>query len=217
MRKKSTNFSPIIKICGLTNLYQAMSCVELGADWLGFNCWYGSSRYIKPAEIQEITNLLPKFVTAVGVFVNESPDSLEKIMKDTGMDLAQLHGDESIEYIEKINVPCYKAFRFSPKFDIHQINSFGRELFLIDSYSKNLYGGSGKELDWEQASKYSSLGKLILAGGLNSENVIEAVKKVKPWGVDVCSGVEKEPGIKDMKKVANFIEKIRKNSKNFLI
>jgi len=213
MRNKFTNFSPIIKICGLTNHHQAMSCVELGADWLGFNCWNGSSRYIKPTEIQEIINILPKSVTTVGVFVNESSNSLVKIMNDTGMDLAQLHGDENKDYIEKINVPWFKAFHFTPKFNIHQINSFGSELFLLDSYSKNLYGGTGKKLDWEKAAKFSGLGKLILAGGLNSENVIDAVKKVRPWGVDVCSGVEKEPGIKDLEKVANFIKNIRENSK----
>ena len=213
MQKNSINYSPIIKICGLTNLNQAMSCVESGADWLGFNCWTGSSRYIKPSEIQGIINLLPQSITTVGVFVNETSASLEKIMKYTGMDLAQLHGDENIEYIEKINVPCFKAFRFSPKFNIHQINSFGRELFLLDSYSKNFYGGTGKELDWDKASKFSSLGKLILAGGLNSENVVDALKKVHPWGVDVCSGVEEEPGLKDMTKVADFIKKVRNNSK----
>jgi len=161
--------------------------------------------------IQKIINLLPKSAKTVGVFVNESSGSLEKIMNDTGMDLAQLHGDENIDYIKKINVPWFKAFRFTPKFNIHQINSFGSELFLLDSYSKNFYGGSGEKLDWDQASKLSSLGKLILAGGLNEENVIDAINKVRPWGVDVCSGVEKEPGIKDMKKVANFVKKIRNN------
>ena len=214
MGKKSNTFTPIIKICGLTSLNQAMSCVELGVDWIGFNCWSGSSRYIRPTEIQEIIKLLPKSVTTVGVFVNESLDSLGKIMNETGMNLAQLHGDENIEYVEKINVPWFKAFRLSPKFNFHQINSFGQELFLLDSYNKNLYGGSGKELDWDEASKISRLGKLILAGGLNSINVVDAVKKVRPWGVDVCSGVEKEPGIKDIKEVSNFVEKIRKTYKD---
>ena len=126
MQKNYTTYSPIIKICGLTNLNQALACVKLGADWLGFNCWNGSSRYLKPNKIKEIISSIPKSVTKVGVFVNESSDSLEKIMNDTGMDLAQLHGDENVNYIEKINVPWFKAFRVTPRFNSHQINLFGQ-------------------------------------------------------------------------------------------
>jgi len=200
------NFFPKIKICGLTNLNQALACAELGVDWLGFNCWHGSPRYIKPAEIVEIINNLPKSVKTVGVFVNEHSDSVEKIMSLTGMDVAQFHGDETFDDVKKIKVPWFKAFRFTPEFKTDQIKSFGKEIFLLDSFSKKFYGGSGERLDWDEASKISSLGKLILAGGLNSENVSEAVKKVKPWGIDVCSGVEIEPGIKDMKKVAAFVK-----------
>lgn len=210
MSKKMDIFCPKIKICGLTNFNQALACAELGADWLGFNCWHGSSRYVNPGKIIEIINFLPKSVTTVGVFVNEPPDSVEKIMHLTGMDLVQFHGDETFDDIKKIKTPWFKAFRFKSEFKTEQIKFFGKETFLLDAYSKNYYGGSGKILDWDQASKLSSLGKLILAGGLNPGNISEAVKKVKPWGVDVCSGVEIEPGIKDMRKVATFVKNVHK-------
>jgi len=210
MQKKMRTFCPKIKICGLTNLDQALACVELGADWLGFNCWHGSPRYVNPSKIFEIISHLPKTVTTVGVFVNERPFSVDKIMDRTGLDVAQLHGDETPEYIKKIKSSWIKAFRFKPEFKTEDVKFFGQETFLLDAYSKNNYGGSGKTLDWNEASKFSRLGKLILAGGLNPENISEAVNKVNPWGVDVCSGVEKEPGIKDMKKVSDFVKSVNK-------
>ena len=134
-------------------------------------------------------------------------------MNDTGVDLAQLHGDENYEYIEQIKVPWFKAFRVTPEFNPKKIKCFGQELFLLDSYSKINFGGTGEKLDWNRIAEYSNLGKLILAGGLNPENIVDAVKKVRPWGVDVCSGVEKEPGIKDMLKVKSFVQKLRNNSR----
>ena len=213
MQNNSTTFSPIIKICGLTNIVQTKACTDLGVDWIGFNCWNGSSRYIEPNQIRDIINSIPKSITTVGVFVNEPLKTLEKIMNDTGVDLAQLHGDENYEYIEKIKVPWFKAFRVTPEFNPKKIKCFGQELFLLDSYSKINFGGTGEKLDWNRIAEYSNLGKLILAGGLNPENIVDAVKKVRPWGVDVCSGVEKEPGIKDMLKVKSFVQKLRNNSR----
>ena len=213
MQNNSTIFPTKLKICGLTCPRQALKCFELGADWLGFNCWHGSSRYITPAEILEIMEFIPNSVITVGVFVNESPDSLQEIMYKTGMNMAQLHGDETLEYIHKIKVPWFKAFRLTPEFKTKQIQSYGKETFLVDSYIKGKYGGSGKTLNWEEISNFSKLGKLILAGGLDPENIAEAVKKVRPWGVDVCSGVESEPGIKDMTKVANFVKNLRNFTK----
>ena len=209
MSNNSTPFSPIIKICGLTNIHQTNICADLGVDWIGFNCWNGSSRYIKPTKIRQIINSIPKSITTVGVFVNEPLHSLEKIMNETGMNLAQLHGDENYDYTKQINVPWFKAFRVTSEFKSEKIVCFGQELFLLDSYSKVNFGGTGEKLDWDHISEYSNLGKLILAGGLNPENILDAVKKVKPWGVDVCSGVEKEPGIKDIDKVKDFIQKLR--------
>ena len=205
----NSTLSPIIKICGLTSLEQALSCVELGADWLGLNCWSGSSRYITAEKALEIVDGLPESVSTVGVFVNESTDTLESIMRETGIDLAQLHGDETPESCKKITVPWFKAFRVSPSFQPQRIQDYGGETFLLDAYSKTHYGGSGQKIDWELASTVSAMGKLILAGGLVPENVADAVNKVRPWGVDVCSGVESEPGIKDLLKVKEFINNIR--------
>ena len=179
MRTNHTTVYPKVKICGITSPEQALSCAELGADWIGLNCWPGSSRYISPQEVRKIVSVLPESVTTVGIFVNESLESLEKIMIETHLNLAQLHGDESVEY------------------------------FLLDAFSKNHYGGSGQKIDWDRASTASGLGKLILAGGLTPENVAEAVKIVQPWGVDVCSGVESEPGIKDLWRVEKFIRNLR--------
>ena len=209
MKMNNYTLSPIIKICGLTSLEQALSCVELGADWLGLNCWSGSSRYISAEKALEIVDGLPESVSTVGVFVNESTDTLESIMRETGMDLAQLHGDEMPESCKKITVPWFKAFRVSPDFQPQRIQDYGGETFLLDAYSKTHYGGSGQKIDWELASTVSAMGKLILAGGLAPENVADAVNKVRPWGVDVCSGVESEPGIKDLLKIKEFINNIR--------
>ena len=209
MMTNHTTVYPKVKICGLTSLEQALSCAELGADWIGLNCWPGSSRYIPPEEAREIVSALPESVTTVGIFVNESPESLKKIMSETRLDLAQLHGDESVELTAKLGVPFFKAFRVSPEFKLEQIQKFRKEYFLLDAFNKNHYGGSGQKLDWDLASSASALGKLILAGGLTPENVAEAVKIVQPWGVDVCSGVESEPGIKDLWRVEKFIQNLR--------
>ena len=199
-----------IKICGLTKPEQAFSCVEMGADLIGLNCWNGSSRYIIPEIISEIVSELPESARTVGVFVNESPDSINNVMKQTGMDLVQLHGDEAVETCEKLEFPWFKAFRVSPKFKMSLIKHYKQETFLVDAYSKHHFGGSGQKIDIDLASKASGLGKMILAGGLTPENIEEAVEKVKPWGVDVCSGVESKPGIKDMRLVEKFIKKIIK-------
>ena len=199
-----------IKICGLTKPEQALSCVEMGADLIGLNCWNGSLRYIIPEIISEIVSELPESARTVGVFVNESPDSINNVMKQTGMNLVQLHGDETVETCEKLEFPWFKAFRLSPNFKMSLIKHYNQETFLVDAYSKHHFGGSGQKIDIDLASKASGLGKMILAGGLTPENVEEAVEKVKPWGVDVCSGVESKPGIKDMRLVEKFINKIIK-------
>ncbi len=202
--------APIIKICGLTSIEQSLACVELGADWIGLNCWSGSSRYVNPDTARKIVAALPETVTTVGVFVNESTAILTKIMHESSLDLAQLHGDEQPQVCKKLTPNWFKAFRVSPEFKLEQIQEYGQETFLLDAYSKTHYGGSGKTIDWELAGKASVVGKLILAGGLTPENVAEAVKKVQPWAVDVCSGVESEPGIKDLWRVEKFINNLRK-------
>ncbi len=204
----SKAFSMKIKICGLTNVEQALECVKLGANWIGLNCWSGSSRYISPELVRDITSALPQSVTKVGVFVNETIENLHEIMSTTGLDFAQLHGDETVEYTAQLQIPWFKAFRISPDFELNQIDEFQQEFFLMDAYSKTNYGGTGETIDWDLAQKAAEKGKFILAGGLQPDNVAQAIQKVRPWGVDVCSGVESSPGIKDMKKVKTFINHI---------
>ena len=199
-----------IKICGLTKSDQALSCFEMGAEFIGLNCWRGSSRYIVPEIISEIVSELPESAKTVGVFVNESPESINNMMKKTGMDWVQLHGDETFETCEKLEFPWFKAFRLSANFKMSLIKQYEQETFLVDAYSKFHFGGSGEKIDIDIAIKASGLGKMILAGGLTPDNVEEAVEKVKPWAVDVCSGVESKPGIKDMQLVEKFISKIIK-------
>ena len=208
---KSANSKQIqIKICGVTKPKQAVSCVEMGADLIGLNCWNGSSRYIIPEIIREIILELPESAKTVGIFVNESPDSINGIMKQTGMDWVQLHGDEPLETCEKLEFPWFKAFRVSAKFKMSLIKHYKQETFLVDAYSKYHFGGSGQKINFDLARKASGLGKMILAGGLTPDNIEEAIEKVKPWAVDVCSGVESKPGIKDMRLVEKFINKIIK-------
>ena len=131
-------------------------------------------------------------------------------MEQTGMDSVQLHGDEPVESCERLEFPWFKAFRVSAKFKMSLIQLYKQKIFLVDAYSKNHFGGSGQKIDLDIASKASILGNMILAGGLTPDNVEEAVDKVKPWAVDVCSGVESKPGIKDMRLVEKFINKIIK-------
>lgn len=204
----------IVKICGITNLEQAQECIELGADWIGFNCFPKSPRYIEPQKIKKIISNLPADFTSVGVFVNESVDFVRKIAGETGLNLAQLHGDESLEYSKMLNIPHFKAFRVSPDFDLCTIAEFPNKYYLLDSYHPHLYGGTGDPFNWEIAGKAAYLGNLILAGGLNPENVADAISTVKPFGVDVCSGVESCPGIKDLHRVNAFIQNVRLAEKN---
>ena len=199
-----------IKICGLTKPDEALSCAEMGANLIGLNCWKGSSRYIVPEIISEIVSGISESTKTVGIFVNESPDSINNIMKQTGMDWIQLHGDETLETCEKLEFPWFKAFRLSVNFKMSMIKNYKQETFLIDSYSKYHFGGSGQKIDLDIAIKAKGLGKMILAGGLTPENVEEAIEKVNPWAVDVCSGVESRPGEKDMRLVEKFINKIIK-------
>lgn len=203
-----------IKICGLTTPKQAKDCAELGADWIGFNCFQKSKRYVTPEKIREMVAALDEKVTTVGVFVNESAERINQIMAYTGMNLAQLHGDESPKYPEGLNCNYFKAFRVASDFDLKKIPTYKANYFLLDSYHPNAYGGTGDVFNWDIAIQAKQMGSLFLAGGLTPENVSTAVQKVKPYGVDVASGVESSPGIKDLSLVKQFIEGVRKGEKN---
>lgn len=198
-----------IKICGITNKEDALHASECGADALGFIFYDKSPRYIEPAEAKSIIAALPPFVTTVGVFVNEDMNDISDIALMTGIAAIQLHGNESPSYCKLIEGKLIKAIRVKNEQSIETLKKYQVDAFLLDSYDKKSYGGSGLTFDWELAKKAKEYGKIILAGGLTPANIEEALKKVAPYGVDVSSGVEKTPGIKDKKKVKDFILKAK--------
>ena len=199
----------LIKICGLTTAEQTEACIDLGLDWIGFNCYPKSKRYVTPEKICQMMSVVPDNIVTVGVFVNESAEQVVSIMQKTGMHLAQLHGDETPNYTKILSISAFKAFRVSSDFSLETISDYPNDLFLLDAYHESLYGGSGVSFDWEVARKATKKGRLLLAGGLTPENVENAVTSVRPFGVDVCSGVEVQPGLKDLKRVQAFISAIR--------
>jgi len=200
-----------VKICGITNLNDALTTVELGADALGFILYPESKRFIRAKEIRKITQNLPPFVFKVGVFVNEDPHKILEILSYAHLDFAQLHGDETpeeCEYIGKERV--IKVFRLKSEEEVEKIEPYMGKIraLLLDTYSESSYGGTGKTFNWEIAKKIKERFPnvpLILSGGLNPQNVRRAIEEVRPYAVDVSSGVERTPGIKDEEKVKLFI------------
>jgi len=201
-----------VKVCGLTNLQDALAAVESGADALGFIIYEGSKRFIKRKEVRKITSLLPPFVAKVGVFVNEDPRDVLEILSYCHLDLAQLHGDESPEDCEYVGAHrVIKVFRLKSEDEVEKIEPFVGKVraILLDTYDARVYGGTGKPFDWKLALKVGERFPelpLILSGGLNPDNVSEAVRELSPFAVDVCSGVEREPGVKEPSKLRSFIK-----------
>jgi len=199
-----------IKICGITNLDDAMAAADLGADALGFNFYKKSPRYIEPEKAAEIVAQLPPFIVPVGVFVNEREEKIFEVKQLTCMQAIQLHGDESPEFCQRFGNRVIKAFQVKDKETIKNMAHYRVGAFLLDSYKDGIRGGTGMTFDWHLAVVAKTFGKVILAGGLTPENVAEAVKLVQPYGVDVAGGVEKEKGIKDRAKMKKFISEARK-------
>ena len=194
-----------IKVCGITNIDDALYAAELGADALGFIFYPKSPRYVLTGAVKEITDRLPPFVTTVGVFVNEEKEKIEEIVDKAGITLLQLHGDESPEFCASFDTGVIKAIRIDKEFEGSSLKDYDVDGFLLDTYDKGLYGGTGRTFDWNVALRAKEFGRIILSGGLNPENVNEAVEIVNPYAVDVGSGVEKEPGKKDREKLKRFI------------
>lgn len=199
-----------LKICGITNLDDAVVATEAGADALGFVFYKKSKRYIEPLKAREVIDRLPPFVSTVGVFVNESIPDLIEVQRIAGFDIFQLHGDETAEFCSNLGRPYIKAIRVDNKLDSQFINSFNTSYLLFDTFSDIEYGGSGKKFNWELLDNIRLDDKfVILSGGLNISNVKKAIKKTNPYAVDVSSGVEKSPGIKDHKKLKAFAEAVK--------
>ena len=194
-----------VKICGVTRPEDALAAVRLGADALGFNFWPRSKRYLPPAEARAIVRGLPPFVTAVGLFVDPTVDEVRSAADASGVVLAQLHGDETPELCLAMPLPVLKAIRVADGSSLAQLASYDVRGFLLDAPSEG-YGGSGKVIDWSLVAEVAREMPIVLAGGLTPDNVAEAVRTVRPWAVDVASGVESAPGVKDEEKMRGFIE-----------
>ena len=195
-----------IKICGIGHPHEALRAAELGADALGFNFWPRSSRFITPANAKSIIKELPPFITTVGVFVNETVDNIRETIAETGINTVQLHGDEPPEMcIALEGVKVIKAIRVDNGFDPSLIVRYSVSAILLDSSVKGQYGGTGERFDWKIALEAKQFAPIILAGGIAIENVRRAIEAVAPMAVDVCSGVESEPGKKDIAKLEAFL------------
>jgi phosphoribosylanthranilate isomerase len=197
-----------VKICGVTRLEDALAAARLGADAIGLNFWPKSKRYVAPAAAAEIVRRLPAHVATFGVFVNPTRDELLAALATSGVGIAQLHGDEPPAFCVGLPVPVVKALRVSDGRDLAAIASYEVRAFLLDAPSPG-YGGSGAVFDWSLAQAVARELPVLLAGGLGPANVAEAVRKVRPLGVDVASGVESSPGVKDVALLEQFIRRAK--------
>lgn len=199
-----------VKVCGITSLEDAQVSLELGADMLGFNFYPPSPRAIAAERAREILDRLPAAVCNVALFVNESREHVAKIIASSvgerglGYRALQFHGDETAEYCRGWSLPVIKALRLNTKDALAGMNDFPADFYLLDSWSAG-YGGSGETFPWEWLDGCDAR-KLILSGGLRADNVASAIRRVRPFAVDVCSGVESRPGIKDHGKLKEFID-----------
>lgn len=198
-----------VKICGITNLEDALMAVEAGADALGFVFFQGSPRNISPEQAAIIIRRLPPFVQTVGLFVNEEPAKVNTIADQCGLDLVQLHGEESPDYCVAVKRRIIKAFRVKDATSLDAMANYRVAASLLDAWSPAAHGGTGTVFNWEIAARAATSHCIILAGGLTPENVAEAIATVKPYAVDVSSGVESAPGKKDAGLVSRFIKATR--------
>ena len=197
-----------VKICGITNREDALEAVDAGADALGFVFYKGSPRYVPSDVAKDIVRSLPPFVATVGVFVDEREDELERIMRHAAIDVAQLHGHETPESCPT-GRRVIKAIRVKELIDLEPLEHYRVSAFLLDTYTPESLGGTGQIFNWDIAVTAKEFGRIILAGGLNPDNVEKAVRWVRPYAVDVSSGVEEEKGKKDHKKMRLFIKRAK--------
>jgi len=198
-----------IKICGITNLEDALYASELRVNALGF-IFAKSKREISPQKAKNIIQKLPPFVTTVGVFVNRKQQEVGEITKYCGLDILQFHGEEPPSYLNYFPRRKIKVFRVKDDSFLKQLGQYKVDAYLLDTYSSLEYGGTGETFNWGLALKAKKYGRIILSGGLNPKNIAQAVREVQPYAVDTSSGVEASPGKKDSRKMAEFVSKIRK-------
>ncbi|MCF6265321.1 MAG: phosphoribosylanthranilate isomerase [Desulfuromusa sp.] len=198
-----------IKICGITNIEDALFAAEAGADALGFVFYEKSPRYITPEQVKQIITTLPPFVTTVGLFVNTATEQIKDILTLTGLDTVQLHGDETPADCCLEPYRVIKAVRVKDADPLSGVDNYPVSALLLDAWSDQQYGGTGESFDWQLAKKLTGHLPIILAGGLTPDNVAQAIQVVNPYAVDVSSGVEDSPGHKDYNKIREFIQQVR--------
>ncbi|UCD16683.1 MAG: phosphoribosylanthranilate isomerase [Candidatus Zixiibacteriota bacterium] len=197
-----------IKICGITNLVDALKAVELGADAVGF-VFADSPRRIGPDRVRTISTALPPFVSRVGVFVDEKFPVIKEMVKYCRLDIVQLYESTGLLHDTEFIVPVIRAFRVENRDILDAIEESKLSCFLMDTHDPDLPGGTGRCFDWDIAGKAAKLGKVILSGGLNPANIVDALEAVRPYAVDVSSGVEKNPGIKDPVRMKLFVDEVK--------
>ena len=202
----------LVKICGITNLDDALAAVEAGADALGFNFYKPSPRYVTPRQAREIIEQLPESVLTVGVFVNEESDSVKVIAHEANIQALQLHGDETPGYCRELAADYYviKTFAVADSFEPQTVHEYDVEAIMLDTKHNSLRGGTGRVFDWSVAQRLApTIPKLFLAGGLSPKNIENAVKTVYPYAVDACSALEDSPGKKNEERMRVFINTVR--------
>ena len=197
-----------LKVCGITRLTDALHATQHGATALGFVFWPHSSRYVTPERAAEIIAELPATTMAVGVFVNEAVDGIRSVVAKTGISAVQLHGDETAEYAEALGWPVLRSVTVDDA-DATCASWPVDTTFLLDAADPVRRGGTGDTVDWREAADVARAHRIVLAGGLTPANVGDAIAIVRPFGVDVSSGVEEAPGVKNFDKVARFLENAR--------
>jgi len=199
-----------VKICGITNLEDAFACVDMGADLLGFNFYPASPRYVSEQQARQIIKKLPGFVDVVGIFVNAAAEQIRKTVGECMLNWIQLHGDESPEFCNSfgdLDVRTMKALRVKGKGDIEKAEDYFTDAVLLDAFDPDKYGGTGMRFDWNMVGHVGK--RVFLAGGINPDNIADAME-LGVYGIDVCSGVESEPGKKDHKKLKDLFDIVRR-------
>lgn len=199
-----------IKICGITRVADGVAAAEAGADAVGLVFYPKSPRYLSLLTARAVADALPPFVTTVGLFVNPNVREVEAVLEAVPIDLLQFHGDETPEFCRRFGVPYLKAARVKAGVDLLQYASRFADArgLLLDAFVPGAFGGTGERFDWELIPPHRPL-PIVLSGGLTPDNVGDAVRRVRPWAVDVSSGVEAGKGIKDPSKIASFIQGVR--------
>jgi phosphoribosylanthranilate isomerase len=199
-----------VKICGITNVPDALAAVDAGADALGFNFYEKSPRHISTGAAAEIVRQLPPFIMKVGVFVDAEEDLVLRAIGDCGLSMLQFHGDETPEFCTQFGLMSMKAFRIRNGESLPALADYLTDAWLLDAFVPDKHGGTGEKFNWDLAIEAKKFGRpIFLAGGLTPENVAEAVRKVQPFAVDVSSGVESAPGKKDHEKIRRFVGAVK--------